>query len=188
MSDDFDLDLDDLNRRMEGAITSLKHEFASLRTGRASASMLDPVMVDAYGALTPLNQIGTVNVPEPRMVTLNIWDKGLVRAAEKAITESGLGVNPQVDGTLIRLPIPELNEERRRELAKVAGKYAESAKISVRNVRKDGMDQVKKGKSDGNLSEDDQKLYSDEIQEMTDKFIARIDEAQASKEEEIMQV
>jgi ribosome recycling factor len=188
MSDDFDLDLDDLNRRMEGAITSLKHEFASLRTGRASASMLDPVMVDAYGALTPLNQIGTVNVPEPRMVTLNIWDKGLVRAAEKAITESGLGVNPQVDGTLIRLPIPELNEERRRELAKVAGKYAESAKISVRNVRKDGMDQVKKGKADANLSEDDQKLYGDEIQEMTDKFIARIDEAQAAKEEEIMQV
>jgi ribosome recycling factor len=188
MSDDFDLDLDDIERRMDGAITSLRAEFASLRTGRASASMLDPVMVDAYGAATPLNQIGTVNVPEPRMVTLNIWDKGLVRAAEKAITESGLGVNPQVDGTLIRLPIPELNEERRRELAKVAGKYAESAKIAVRNVRKDGMDQVKKAKSASQISEDDQKLYGDEIQEMTDKFIARIDEAQSAKEEEIMQV
>jgi len=188
MSDDFDIDVDDLNRRMEGAVTSLKHEFASLRTGRASASMLDPVMVDAYGAMTPLNQIGTVNVPEPRMVTLSIWDKGLVKAAEKAIVDSGLGVNPQVDGTLIRLPIPELNEERRRELAKLAGKYAESAKVAVRNVRKDGMDQIKKGKSDGNLSEDDQKLYGDEIQEMTDKFIARVDEAQATKEEEIMQV
>jgi len=188
MSDDFDIDVDDLNRRMEGAIAALKHEFASLRTGRASASMLDPVMVDAYGAMTPLNQVGTVNVPEPRMVTLSIWDKGLVKAAEKAIVDSGLGVNPQVDGTLIRLPIPELNEERRRELAKVAGKYSESAKVAVRNVRKDGMDQIKKGKSDGNLSEDDQKLYSDEIQEMTDKFIARIDEAQSVKEEEIMQV
>jgi len=188
MSDDFDLDLDDLSRRMDGAITSLKHEFASLRTGRASASMLDPVMVEAYGAMTPLNQIGTVNVPEPRMVTVSIWDKGLVKSAEKAIVDSGLGVNPQVDGTLIRLPIPELNEERRRELAKLAGKYAESAKIAVRNVRKDGMDQVKKGKNDANLSEDDQKLYGDEIQEMTDKFIARIDEAQSAKEEEIMQV
>ncbi len=188
MSDDFDIDIDDLTRRMEGAITSLKHEFASLRTGRASASMLDPVMVDAYGAMTPLNQIGTINVPEPRMVTVSIWDKGLAKAAEKAIVDSGLGVNPQVDGTLIRLPIPELNEERRRELAKIAGKYAESAKVAVRNVRKDGMDQIKKGKSEGNLSEDDQKLYGDEIQEMTDKFIARIDEAQSVKEEEIMQV
>lgn len=188
MSDDFDLDLDDLERRMDGAINSLRSEFASLRTGRASASMLDPVMVDAYGASTPLNQIGTVNVPEPRMVTLNIWDKGLVRAAEKAIMESGLGVNPQVDGTLIRLPIPELNEERRRELAKVAGKYAESAKVAIRNVRKDGMDQIKKAKNDSQISEDDQKLYSDEIQEMTNKFITRIDEAQSAKEEEIMQV
>jgi len=159
MSDDFDLDLDDLTRRMEGAINALRQEFASLRTGRASATMLDPVMVDAYGSMTPLNQIGTVNVPEPRMVTLNIWDKGLVKSAEKAIVDSGLGVNPQVDGTLIRLPIPELNEERRKELAKVAGKYAESAKVSIRNVRKDGMDQVKKAKSDGNISEDDQKLY-----------------------------
>lgn len=188
MSDDFDLDLDDLTRRMEGAINALRQEFASLRTGRASASMLDPVMVEAYGALTPLNQIGTVNVPEPRMVTLNIWDKGLVKAAEKAIVDSGLGVNPQVDGTLIRLPIPELNEERRKELAKVAGKYAESAKIAVRNVRKDGMDQVKKAKSDSAISEDDQKLYGDEIQEMTDTFITRIDEALSNKEEEIMQV
>jgi len=186
--DDFDLDLDDLTRRMEGAITALRSEFASLRTGRASANMLEPVMVEAYGAMTPINQIGTVNVPEPRMVTLNIWDKGLVKAAEKAIVDSGLGVNPQVDGTLIRLPIPELNEERRRELAKVAGKYGENARIAVRNVRLDGMDAVKKAKADGDLSEDDQKLYSDEIQEMTDKYIARIDEALAAKEEEIMQV
>lgn len=188
MSDDFDLDLNDLDRRMEGAINALRQEFSSLRTGRASATMLDPVMVDAYGALTPINQIGTVNVPEPRMLTLSIWDKGLVKAAEKAIVDSGLGVNPQVDGTLIRLPIPELNEERRRELAKLAGKYAESAKVSIRNVRKDGMDQVKKAKADSSISEDDQKLYGDEIQEMTDKFITRIDEAQSSKEEEIMQV
>ena len=188
MSDEFDLDLDDLTRRMDGAITALRGEFASLRTGRASANMLEPVMVDAYGAPTPINQIGTVNVPEPRMVTLNIWDKGLVKAAEKAIMDSGLGVNPQVDGTLIRLPIPELNEERRRELAKVAARYAENARIAIRNVRRDGMDQVKKAKAAGDLSEDDQKLYGDEIQEMTDKYIARIDEALSSKEEEIMQV
>ena len=186
--DDFDLDLDDLTRRMEGAVTSLRSEFASLRTGRASASMLDPVMVDAYGAMTPINQIGTVNVPEPRMVTLNIWDKSLVRAAEKAIENSGLGVNPQVDGTLIRLPIPELNEERRRELAKVAGTYAENAKVAIRNVRRDGMDSVKKAKGAGQISEDDQKHWGDEIQELTDGYIKRVDEALSTKQDEIMQV
>ncbi len=188
MSDEIEIDLDDLTRRMDGAISALRNEFGTLRTGRATASMLDPVMVDAYGAMTPLNQVGTVNVPEPRMLTLTIWDKGLVRAVEKAIMESGLGVNPQTDGTLIRLPIPELNEERRRELARVAAKYAESARVAVRNVRRDGMDQVKKAKNANDISEDDQKLYSDEIQEMTDKFIAQIDEALSSKEQEIMQI
>lgn len=188
MSDDTDIDLDDLGRRMDGALASLRGEFSTLRTGRATASMLDPVMVDAYGAMTPLNQVGTVNVPEPRMVTISVWDKGLIKAVEKGLRESGLGINPQVDGTLFRLPIPELNEERRAELAKVAAKYAESARVAVRNVRRDGMDQVKKAKNAGDISEDDQKLYSDEIQEMTDKHIAHIDEALSAKEKEIMQV
>ena len=181
------VDLDDLERRMDGAISALKTEFASLRTGRASASMLEPVTVDAYGSATPLNQIGTINVPEPRMVVLNVWDKSLVGAAEKAIRNSGLGVNPVVDGTIIRVPIPELNEERRRDLTKVAGQYAEKARVSIRNVRRDGMDQVKKAKSDG-LSEDDQKLYSDEIQALTDKKIAAVDAALAEKDKEIMQI
>ena len=188
MSDDTDIDLDDLSRRMNGALSSLSGEFSTLRTGRATASMLDPVMVDAYGAMTPLNQVGTINVPEPRMVTLSIWDKGMMKAVEKALRDSGLGINPQVDGTLIRLPIPELNEERRADLAKVAAKYAESARVAVRNVRRDGMDQVKKAKNSNDISEDDQKLYSDEIQEMTDSAIAKIDESLAAKEKEIMQV
>ncbi len=180
-------DLDDLKRRMEGAIGVLKSEFGSLRTGRASASMLDPVTVEAYGQATPLNQIGTVNVPEPRMIVLNIWDKGNVGPAEKAIRNSGLGVNPVVDGTLIRIPIPELNEERRRELVKVAGQYAEKARVAIRNVRRDGMDAIKKAKADG-LSEDEQKLFSDEIQELTDQQIAAVDAALGDKEKEIMQV
>ncbi len=149
MADDFELDLDDLERRMDGAMTALRQEFLTLRTGRAAASMLEPVMVDAYGAMTPVNQVGTVNVPEPRMLTVNVWDKALVGKVEKAIRESGLGINPVVDGTIIRLPIPELNEERRRELTKVAGSYAENARVAIRNVRRDGMDQIKKAKADG---------------------------------------
>ena len=187
MADDFELDLDDIERRMDGAMTALRQEFLSLRTGRASASMLEPIMVDAYGALTPINQVGTVNVPEPRMITVNVWDKGLTSKVEKAIRESGLGINPVVDGTIIRLPIPELNEERRRELTKVAGQYAENARVAIRNVRRDGMDQIKKGKADG-LSEDDQKIWESEVQEMTDSFIKNVDEALATKQEEIMQV
>ena len=187
MSDDFMLDTDDLQRRMDGAMGSLKTEFASLRTGRASATMLEPVMVDAYGSRTPVNQIGTVNVPEPRMVTLNVWDKALVGPAEKAIRESGLGINPQLNGTIIMLPIPELTEDRRRDLTKVAGTYAENARVSVRNVRRDGMDQLKKAKNDG-LSEDDHKIWSDEVQELTDKAIAAIDQALEVKQAEIMQV
>ena len=180
-------DLDELERRMDGAIANYRSKLASLRTGRASASMLEPVMVEAYGQATPINQVGTVTVPEPRMIVLNIWDKGVVGAAEKAIRNSGLGVNPVVDGTLIRIPIPELNEERRRELTKVAGGYAEEARVAIRNVRRDGMDQIKKAKSDG-LPEDEQKLYSDEVQSLTDKKIAVVDDALADKEKEIMQV
>ena len=187
MADDNDIDLDDIERRMDGAMASLRQEFLTLRTGRASASMLDPIMVDAYGALTPINQVGTVNVPEPRMITVNVWDKGLIGKVEKALRESGLGINPVVDGPIIRLPIPELNEERRRELSKVAGHYSENARVAVRNVRKDGMDQIKKGKSDG-MSEDDQKFWEAAVQELTDKGIAKIDAALESKQEEIMQV
>ncbi|MFY9212935.1 MAG: ribosome recycling factor [Aestuariivita sp.] len=187
MSDDFMLDTDDLERRMDGAIASLRTEFASLRTGRGSASMLEPVMVDAYGAMTPINQVGTVNVPEPRMVTVNVWDKGLVSKVEKAIRESGLGINPQTNGTIIMLPIPELNEERRRELTKVAGQYAEGARVSIRNVRRDGMDQIKKAKADG-ISEDDQKFWESEVQTLTDKMIAAVDAALENKQTEIMQV
>ena len=187
MSDDFLLDTDDLNRRMDGAIANLRVEFASLRTGRASASILEPVMVDAYGSPTPINQVGTVNVPEPRMVTINVWDKGLVGKVEKAIRESGLGINPQLNGTIIMLPIPELNEERRRELTKVAGSYAENARVSVRNVRRDGMDQIKKAKADG-MSEDDQKLWEEEVQEMTNDYIKKVDALLETKQAEIMQV
>ncbi|MEM9317589.1 MAG: ribosome recycling factor [Pseudomonadota bacterium] len=184
MSDEFELDTDDLERRMDGAIGSLRTEFASLRTGRASAQMLEPVMVDAYGAATPVNQVGTVNVPEPRMVTVNVWDKNLVGKVEKAIRESGLGINPQLNGTIIMLPIPELNEERRRELTKVAAQYAENARIAVRNVRRDGMDQVKKAE----ISEDDKKFWESAVQELTDGHIAKIDTALQTKQDEIMQV
>src|SRR6056297_2408255 len=187
MADDFLLDTDDLTRRMDGAMANLRTEFASLRTGRASASMLEPVMVDAYGSMTPINQVGTVNVPEPRMVTINVWDKGLVGKVEKAIRESGLGINPQRNGTIIMLPIPELNEERRRDLTKVASQYAEHARVSVRNVRRDGMDKIKKAKADG-MSEDDQKLWEAEVQELTDSQISAVDKALETKQEEIMQV
>ena len=187
MSDEIEIDLDDLERRMDGALASLRTEFASLRTGRASASMLEPVMVEAYGQKTPINQVGTVNVPEPRMVTINVWDKSMVQAVEKAIRESGLGINPQLNGTIIMLPIPELNEERRRELTKVAAQYAEHARVAVRNVRRDGMDQLKKALNDG-MSEDDNKIWHDEVQSLTDKAIAAIDAALENKQEEIMQV
>ncbi|WP_460273853.1 ribosome recycling factor [Celeribacter sp. ULVN23_4] len=186
MSEEFELDTADLAKRMDGAISNLRTEFASLRTGRASGSMLEPIMVEAYGQMTPINQVGTVNVPEPRMVTINVWDKGMVNKVEKAIRESGLGINPQLNGTIIMLPIPELNEERRKELTKVAGQYAEHARVAVRNVRQDGMQQVKKHK-DG-MSDDDQKFWEGEVQDLTDKHIKLIDETLAHKQEEIMQV
>lgn len=184
---EIEIDVDALQKRMDGALTSLRTEFSSLRTGRASASMLDPVMVEAYGSPTPINQLGTITVPEPRLVLVNVWDKSLVNAVDKAIRNSGLGINPQMDGTILRLPIPELNEERRRDLTKVAGQYAEHAKVAVRNVRRDGMDQLKKAKAAG-MSEDDQKMWQDEIQELTDAAIKRIDAALDAKQEEIMQI
>ncbi len=187
MADDFILDTDDLQRRMDGALGALRTEFASLRTGRASASMLEPITVEAYGQRTPINQVGTVNVPEPRMVTINVWDKSMVNAVEKSIRESGLGINPQLNGTIIMLPIPELNEERRKELTRVAAQYAEHARVAVRNIRRDGMDQVKKAKSDG-LSEDNQKFWEDEVQSLTDTMIKAVDTSLEKKQAEIMQV
>ena len=187
MAEDFIIDTDDLQRRMDGALSAMKNEFASLRTGRASSSMLDPITLEAYGQRTPLNQLGTINVPEPRMVTVNVWDKTNVPLVEKAIRESGLGINPQLNGTIIMLPIPELNEERRRELSRVAGQYAESARVAVRNIRRDGMDQIKRAKSDG-MSEDDQKFWEEAVQELTDKTIKMLDETLESKQAEIMQV
>ncbi len=187
MSDDLEIDLDAIQRRMDGAMNALKQEFASLRTGRASASIVEPIQVDAYGQMTPINQLGTVNVPEPRMVVINVWDKGMISKVEKAIRESGIGINPVTDGPLIRLPIPELNEQRRKELTKVAAQYAESAKVAIRNVRRDGMDQIKKAKAAG-MSEDDQKMWSDEVQEMTDKQVAAVDKVLESKQAEIMQI
>lgn len=187
MADEIEIDTDDIERRMKGAMESLRIEFASLRTGRASATMVEPIMVDAYGALTPINQVGTVNVPEPRMVTINVWDKALVSKVEKAIRESGLGINPQLNGTIIMLPIPELNEERRRELTRVAAQYAEHARVAIRNVRRDGMDQVKKARAAG-MAEDDQKFWEHAVQELTDRFIADVDRALEAKQAEIMQV
>ncbi len=182
------VDLDDIGQRMNKAIEVLRHEFGGLRTGRASASLLEPVVVNAYGSNLPIAQVGTVSVPEPRMISVQVWDKANVKAVEKAIRDSGLGLNPQADGTLVRIPIPELNEQRRKELTKVAGQYAEHAKVAVRNVRRDGMDGLKKMQKDGHVSEDEVALWQEEIQELTDKSIAKIDEVLATKQKEIMQV
>lgn len=178
----------DLSRRMEGAVEVLHKEFTGLRTGRASVSLLEPVMVEAYGVPTPINQVASVSVPESRMLSVQVWDKSMVKSVEKAIRDSGLGLNPAADGTLVRVPIPALNEERRAELSKVAGKYAEQAKISVRNVRRDGMDQLKKWEKDGDISKDEMHDQEKEVQKLTDKVIGEIDEALAHKEQEIMQV
>ena len=182
-----ELDLDDLERRMKGAIANLKTELSGLRTGRASINLVEPITVEAYGQSMPLNQVGTVSVPEPRMLSIQVWDKSMVSAVEKAIRESNLGINPVTDGTLLRLPIPELNEERRQEMVKIAHTYAENAKVAVRHVRRDGMDMCKKAEKDG-MSEDDVRIYSDEIQELTNKAVADIDKMVESKETEIMQV
>ena len=173
--DDLEIDLDAIQRRMDGAMNALKVEFASLRTGRASASIVEPIMVDAYGQMTPINQLGTVNVPEPRMVVINVWDKAMISKVEKAIRESGIGINPVTDGPLIRLPIPELNEQRRKELAKLAHTYAEKARVAVRNVRRDGMDHLKQLEKAHLISEDDQKKKADEVQKMTDDTIKDIE-------------
>ena len=183
-----DPDLSDITRRMDGAQEALRKEFAGLRTGRASAALLEPVTVEAYGSTMPINQVGTVGVPEPRMITVQVWDRSLVGAVEKAIRNAGLGLNPAADGQLVRVPIPALSEERRIELTKVAGKYSEQARVAVRNVRRDGMDMLKRMEKDGDISEDDHRMWSDEIQSLTDEHIKSIDTALAQKEEEILQV
>lgn len=179
---------DQIKQRMDGSLEALHKEFAGLRTGRASTAMLDPVKVDAYGSMMPLNQVGTVSVPEPRMLTVQVWDKGLVKSVEKAIRDSGLGLNPQPDGALIRVPIPDLSQERRQELVKIAGKYTEQTRVAVRNVRRDAMDDLKKQEKDGKISEDELKTQSEKVQQLTDQSIKKIDEAFAHKEKEISHV
>ncbi len=181
-------DLPDIQRRMTGAIQSLKHELGGLRTGRASASLLEPITVDAYGAHMPLSQVATVSVPEARLLSVQVWDRGMVQAVEKAIRDSNLGLNPQTEGQVMRIRIPELNEQRRKELVKVAHKYAEEAKIAVRHVRKDGIDQAKKLVKDKAISEDDGKRHEASVQKATDSAVTEIDQLLASKEKEIMQV
>lgn len=178
-------DLKNLRKRMDGAIAALKTEFAGLRTGRASASLVEPIDVDAYGSKMPMVQVGTVSVPEPRMITISVWDKTLVGAVEKAIRDSGLGINPVVDGQSVRVPIPALTEERRIELTKIASKYAESAKVAIRNVRREGMEAIKKA---GGVGEDDQKKMSEEVQKLTDELVKLVDELLTAKDAEIMQV
>ena len=174
--------------RMEKSVAALKEEFASLRTGRASANLLDQIQVDAYGSTVPINQVGAVNVPEPRMISVNVWDRGLVVSVEKAIRNSGLGLNPMVDGQNLRIPIPPLTEERRKEIAKIAGKYAEHQRIAIRNIRRDANDDLKKAEKDGAISQDEQKRMETEVQKLTDEAIKRVDEALKIKEQEIMHV
>ena len=181
-------DIDDIKRRMEGAVSVLDEEFGGLRTGRASASLLDRVVVSAYGSEMPLNQLATVSVPEARALMVNVWDKGNVQATERAIRGSDLGLNPITDGQVLRVPIPELSAERREELVKVAHRYAEQARVSVRNVRRDGMDKLKKMEKGGDLSQDEQHAWGDELQEMTDDIVKRIDAALTQKEQEIRKI
>lgn len=181
-------DMDDLQRRMEGALNTLKSDFGGLRTGRASTTLLEPIMVEAYGQQMPMSQVGTISAPEPRLLSVQVWDKGQVSFVEKAIREAGLGLNPMADGQMVRVPLPELNEERREELVKIAGKYSEQCRVAVRNVRRDGMDQLKKGEKDGEISQDEQKSLSDDVQKLTDDYVKKIDEALSQKEAEIRQV
>ncbi len=178
----------DLQRRMSGAIEVLRKEFGGLRTGRASASLLEPITVPAYGGAMPLGQLANISVPELRMITVQVWDSALVKAVDKAIRESGLGLNPQTEGQVIRVPIPDLNEERRRELTRVTARYAEQARVSVRNVRRDGIDALKKREKDNEISQDEQRKLQHDIQHLTDETIRRIDETLAQKDREILQV
>jgi len=178
----------ELDRRMNGAVATLKTELSGLRTGRASAALLDPIKVDAYGSAMPVAQVATISTPEPRLLTVQVWDKSLVKAVDKAVRDAGIGLNPQVDGQLLRIPIPELNEERRKELVKLAHKYAEAGRISVRNVRRDGMESLKKAEKDHKISQDEHHKFGDELQKLTDAHIRDIDLALQAKEQEVMQV
>ena len=179
---------DELDRRMNGAVATFKSELAGLRTGRASAALLDPVKVEAYGNVVPINQVGTISTPEARMITVQVWDKGLAKAVDKAIRDAGLGLNPQMDGQLLRVPLPELNQERRKELSKLAAKYAEAARVAVRNVRRDGMELLKKLEKDHKISQDEHHTRGDVLQKMTDAHVKDIDATLHAKEQEIMQV
>lgn len=183
-----DLDIADLDRRMTGALDVLRNELSGLRTGRASAALLDPIVVDAYGSKMPMAQVGTVNVPDPRMISVQVWDQGLAEAVDRAIRDSGLGLNPQREGNVIRVPIPQLSEERRIELGKVAHKYTEQARVAVRNVRRDGMDTLRKLEKDSEISKDEQRAWSDDLQKLTDDIIKKMDSVLETKEAEIMQV
>ncbi len=178
----------DIRRRMEGAVEVLHKELAGLRSGRATPGLLEPVMVDAYGSQMPINQVGTVNAPEPRLLTVQVWDKSLVKAVEKAIMESGLGLNPATEGQTLRIPIPSLTEERRVEFTKIAGKYAEEARVAVRNIRRHAMDDLKRAEKEGQISQDQHRDYAQQVQELTDAHVKKMDEALAAKEKEIMQV
>lgn len=180
--------LDDFKKRMDGALTALQHEFGGLRTGRASPTILDPITVEAYGAVTPLNQVANVSVPEPRMISVQVWDKSVVQAVDKAIRQANLGLNPIVDGQTLRIPIPPLTGERRQELAKIAGKYAEQQRVAVRNIRRDAMDLLKKLEKDHAISQDEHKKHGEEVQKATDDHIRKIDDLLRHKEEEITQV
>ena len=179
---------DEMERRMKGAVTGVKGELAGLRTGRASPALLDPVMVEAYGNRVPVSQVGTVSAPEPRLLTVQVWDRTMVKHVDKGIRDSGIGLNPQIDGQLLRIPIPELNEERRKELVKLAHKYSELAKVAVRNVRRDGMEILKKLEKDHKISQDEQHKHGEELQKSTDTCIKDVDQLLAAKEREIMQV
>lgn len=181
-------DIADLKRRMNGALEVLRSELGGLRTGRASAALLEPITVDAYGSKLPMNQVGTINVPDPRMISVQVWDQGLAEAVDRAIRDSGLGLNPQREGNVVRVPIPQLSEERRVELGKIAHKYAEQARVAVRNVRRDGMDTLKKLERDSEISQDEQRAWGDDLQKMTDDFVKQIDTLLETKEAEIMQV
>jgi ribosome recycling factor len=183
-----DYDIDDIKRRMEGSVSSLKSEFMGLRAGRASTAMLEPIMVDAYGSKMPMNQVGNISAPEPRLLTVTVWDASMTASVEKAIRESDLGLNPMTEGHLIRVPIPDLSEDRRKEMVKVAGRYAEAARVAVRNVRRDGIEAIRSAEKEGLLSEDERHSEEGEVQKLTDQYVKLIDESLANKEKEITHV
>ena len=183
-----ELDIDDIQRRMDASLASLKTEFMGLRAGRASTGMLEPIMVDAYGSKMPMNQVGNISAPEPRLLTVSVWGASMAPAVEKAIRESDLGLNPSAEGSLIRVPIPDLSEERRKDMVKVAGRYAEACRVAIRNIRRDGIETIRKSEKDGLISEDDRHSQESNVQKLTDEFVKKVDEALATKEKEITQV